>query len=179
MLTDPRASAPPNAGCIPKPSKLARRRPRQLARPPGACSTAPRGVGKSSLAVDAGAIFLNIEDEAWPNDAVLHVPRGRRARRRRERWRRMQQGGDDLAGNDRLRHAVAINPRSMPLESRLLAEGLQGPTGRRSGASATARNYTVALAGWARLLTRLSRLRGRHSRDHPPGTRSSRPRPRG
>ena len=150
---DPRASAAAKAPAAPtkKPSKLASvARGKSSPVRPGACSTAPRASAKSSLAVDAGAIFLNIEDGLSGADAVRYiVPRGRRARRRREHAGGGLRG-DRRPGRERPRlRRGSRSIRSMPFESRLLwpkvCKDHDEPTIESFGYG---KGYTVALAEW-------------------------------
>jgi hypothetical protein len=160
----PRASAAAKAPAAPtkKPSKLASVARGKLARPPRCMFYGPEGVGKSSLAVDAGAIFLNIEDGLSELDAVRYTfregdDRGDVANTLEEVYEAI----DDLAESDHSYAAVAIDTVDA-LESRLLwpkvCKDHDEPTIESFGYG---KGYTVALAEWARLLTRLSRLRER------------------
>ena len=163
---DPRASAAAKAPAAPtkKPSKLASCRPRQ-ARPSARCMFyGPEGVGKSSLAVDAGAIFLNIEDGLSGRCRPLHVPRGRRARRCiANTLEEVYEAIDDLAE----RHdyaAVAIDTVDA-LESRLLWPKVCKDHDEPTIESRLRQGATPSPG--RRLLTRLSRLRERGMDDHP------------
>lgn len=162
--TTARGSAPARAPAAPvkKPSKLSAIKSGKLARPPRCLFYGPEGVGKSSLAVDAGAVFLNIEDGLGELDAQRYPfrvdeERGDLALTLDEVYDAI----DDLADGDHDYKAVAIDTVDA-LEQRLL-----WPKVCKDHDEATiesfgyGKGYTVALAEWARLLARLSRLRER------------------
>jgi len=149
----PRASAAAKAPAAPtkKPSKLASVARGKLARPPRCMFYGPEGVGKSSLAVDAGAIFLNIEDGLSELDAVRYTfregdDRGDVANTLEEVYEAI----DDLAESDHSYAAVAIDTVDA-LESRLLwpkvCKDHDEPTIESFGYG---KGYTAALAEWAR-----------------------------
>lgn len=159
-----RASATAKAPAAPpkKVSKLGHVVRGKLARPPRCLFYGAEGVGKSSLAVDAGAIFLNVEDGLSELDAQRYMfrpgaERGDVAASLEEVYDAI----DDLADGDHDYKAVAIDTIDA-LEQRLLWTKVCKDHDQDTIESfGYGKGYTVALAEWARLLSRLSRLRER------------------
>lgn len=162
--TTTRGNAPAKAPAAPakKPSKLGHVAKGKLALPPRCLFYGPEGVGKSSLAVDAGAIFLNVEDGLSELDAKRYMFRpGEERGDVAATMAEIYDAIDDLADSDHDFRAVAIDTVDA-LETRLLHPKVcadhDQPTIEAFGYG---KGYTVALAEWSRLLTRLSRLRER------------------
>lgn len=159
-----RASAPARAPAAPakKPSRLGAVPRGRVIRPPRCLFYGPEGIGKSSLAADAGAIFLNVEDGLGELDVARYPFRpdddnGDVARTLAEVYDAI----DDLAESDHNYPAVAIDTLDA-LEQRLLwphvCKAAEMSSIEEFGYG---KGYTAALGEWSILLSRLDRLRTR------------------
>ena len=160
--TTTRGNAPAKAPAAPvkKPSKLGHVAHGKLALPPRCLFYGPEGVGKSSLAVDAGAIFLNVEDGLSELDAKRYMFRpGEERGDVAATMAEIYDAIDDLADSDHDFKAVAIDTVDA-LETRLLHPKVcadhDQPTIEAFGYG---KGFQIALDGWTALAAKLDELR--------------------
>lgn len=154
-----RNGAPAPAPAAPK-SRIGLVKTGKTARPPRMVIYGPEGVGKSTLAADAGAIFFNVEDGlgelaaarySFRDDARGDVP---------NTLAEIYAAIDDLAANAHDFPALAIDTGDA-LEKLLWRHVCERDGQDSIEAYGYGKGYVAAEAEWRRLLSKLDRLRDR------------------